>query len=157
NDRLIGVINADGAGFRRVPTGDPAPHSYWAAAWAADGGSFFVEDMENLYRLDLDGKALKKWAIEKIVPRGAMSGNVRFDAAPDNRTLLMDVEMDEKERRGWDGPPPAIWLFDLMTETATRLTPPSLYAWDGHWLDAPGSILLLSQASGEATPSIYRM
>jgi len=69
----------------------------------------------------------------------------------------MDVEMDEKERRGWDGPPPAIWAFDLIAETAKRLTPPSLYAWDGHWLDAPNSILFLSQAAGETTPSIYRM
>ena len=110
-----------------------------------------------LYLLGLDGKILNKWAVEKIVPRGGMSGNVRLDASPDGRTLLMDVEMDEKERKGWDGPPPSIWTLDLTTGRSTRLTPKTLYAWDCHWLDAPGSIVFSSQGPNEKSPSIYTM
>jgi Tol biopolymer transport system component len=69
----------------------------------------------------------------------------------------MDVEMNEKERKGWDGPPAAIWTLDLATEKVTRLTPKTLYAWDCHWLDAPDSILFVSQGAGEKEASIYRM
>jgi TolB protein len=151
------VINADGTGFAPVPDAQATHHNYWSAAWAADGRTFFAQDMERLYRLDLSGNVVKQWPIEQIVPRGGMSGDVRLAAAPAGRTLLMDVEMDERERPGWDGPPPAIWLFDLAAETSRRLTPPALYAWDCAWLDAPDSILFLSQARGESTPSIYRM
>ena len=157
NERLTGVVNADGTGFQRIPESGPTHQNFWAATWAADGQSYFVEDMQYLFRLGLDGKVLNKWAVEKIVPRGGMSGNVRLDASPDGRTLLMDVEMDEKERKGWEGPPASIWTFDLATEKATRLTPKSLYAWDCHWLDAPDSILFISQGAGEKFPSIYRM
>jgi TolB protein len=157
NERRIGLVNADGTGFRYVQQSEPKHQSYWAAAWAADGRSFFAEDMLNLYQLDLDAKILKKWAVEKLVPHGGMSGNVRLDASPDGKTLLMDIEMDEKERKGWDGPPASIWTLDLATEKTARLTPESLYAWDCHWLDAPDSILFVSQGPGEKNPSIYRM
>jgi len=157
NERRIGVVNSDGTGFHYVQESEPKHQNYWAATWAADGQSFFAEDMQSLYLLDLNAKVLKKWPIEKIVPHGGMSGDVRLDASPDGKTLLMDIEMDEKERKGWDGPPPSIWVLDLATEKTTRLTPKSLYAWDSHWLDAPDSILFLSQSPGEKNPAIYRM
>lgn len=38
-----------------------------------------------------------------------MSGDIRLDASPDGKSLLMDVEMDEKARKDWDGPPPSVW------------------------------------------------
>jgi TolB protein len=157
NDRFTGVINADGTGFRCAQTGEEKHHTYWSATWAADGQSIFAQDMENLYRLDLSGKVLKKWPVEKIAPRGGMSGGIRLDASPDGKTLLMDVEMDEKERKGWDGPPASIWLLDLASEKATRLTPKDLYAWDCKWLDAPDSILFVSQGAREKTTSVYQM
>src|SRR5262245_46414157 len=157
NERRIGVINADGTGFTGVFDTQPTHRNYWSAAWAADGRSFFAQDMESIYRLDLAGNVVKQWRIEQIVPRGGMSGDIRLAASPDGRTLLMDVEMAERERPGWDGPPPSIWLFDLEAGRSRRLTPPTLYAWDCAWLDAPDSILFLSQARGETTPSIYRM
>jgi len=112
--------------------------------------------MESLYQLDLDAKVLKKWKVENIVPHGGMSGNVRLHVSPDGKTLLMDVEMDEKERKNWDGPPAGIWTLDLATEKTVRLTPKTLYAWDCHWLDAD-NILFVSQASGEKNQPIYRM
>lgn len=156
NERRIGLVNADGSGFRYVQKSEPKHAGYWAAAWAADGKSFFCEDMENLYHLDLDATVLKKWNIEKLVPKGGMSGDVRLDVSPDGKTLLMDIEMAETERKGWDGPPPAVWKMDLATEKVARVTPKSLYAWDCHWC-GPDAIVFCSQAAGEESPSIYRM
>ena len=157
NDRRIGLVNADGTGFRDVQATEPKHRDYWAATWAADGHSFFAEDMENLYQIDLNARILKRWAVEKIIPHGGMGGNVRMDASPDGKYLLMDIEMDEKERKGWDGPPASIWMIELATDKTTRITPKTLYGWDCHWLDAPDSILFISQAAGEKNPSIYRM
>ena len=154
--RRTGIVNADGTGFRDVQKSEPKYKSYWAATWAADGRSIFAEDMEYLYQLDLDAKVLKKWKIEELVPKGSMSGDTRLHASADGRTLLMDVEMDEKARAGWDGPPDAIWTLDLATGKVTRLTPKALYAWDCHWLTAD-SILFVSENPGEETPCIHRM
>lgn len=155
-DRRIGVVNADGTGFRDVQKSEPKHVTYWSGAWAADGQSIYCQDMETLYHLDLDAKVLKKWKIEKLVPGGDMSGDVRLDVSPDGKTLLMDINMDEKERKGWEGPPSAIWTMDLATEKVKRLTPKALYGWESHWLDAD-NIVFISQAAGEKAQPIYRM
>ena len=136
---------------------EPKHKDYWAETWAADGKSFFAEDMESLFLLDLNAKVLKKWTIEKLIPRGGMSGDIRLDPSPDGKSLLMDIEMDEKERKGWDGPPASIWTLDLATDKVTRLTPKTLYAWDGHWLDAPDSILSSARIRARTLESIYSM
>jgi TolB protein len=157
NEMRIGLINTDGSGFRYVEKPEPKERGNWGAAWASDGESFFCEDMEHLYRQGLDGRTIKKWTIEKLIPNGDMSGDTRLDLSADGKTLLMDIAMNEEsERKGWDGPLPAIWALDLATEKVTRLTPKSLYAWDCQWLDAD-SILFVSEVAGEKEPSVYRM
>jgi TolB protein len=151
----IGIVDADGSGFHDVLAGTKY-RAYWAPAWAADGKSIYGEDMESLYRLSLDGAVLNQWLITKLVARGGMSGDERMQASPDGKTLLMDMEMDEHSRKDWDGPPPSIWLVDLATMKATRLTPKSLYAWDSDWLDA-GDILFTGQPPGDRDTSVWRM
>ena len=86
-----------------------------------------------------------------------MSSASHLTPSPDGKTLLMDVEMDEESRKGWDGPPPAICLLDLATDKATRLTPPKFYAWSCRWLKAPDTILYVSQKQGEDDSCIYTM
>lgn len=157
NERRLGLVNADGTSFHDLQGAEDKHKDYWSETWAADGKSIYAQDMQSLYQLDLDAKVLKKWVIEKLIPHGGMSGDTRLDASPDGKYLLMEVEMDEKERKGWDGPPSSIWKLELATEKPTRLTSKSLYGWDCHWLDAPDSILFVSQNQGEETASIYRM
>ncbi|MFL6528131.1 MAG: translocation protein TolB [Chthoniobacterales bacterium] len=156
NEMRIAVMNADGSDFKFIPNTGGEHQNYWSATWAHDGQSFFGQDMENLYQLSLDGSVMKKWPIEQLVPHGGMSGNVRLNISPDGKTLLLDVEMDEKERKGWDGPPPAIWTIDLQSEKATRQTPETLYAWDSNWCGEE-CVVFASQTAGEKNPSIYRM
>ena len=58
NERMLGFVNPDGTGFHSLP--EHGKHqTYWAAAWAADGKSFFAEDMKNIYRIGVQGKDLK--------------------------------------------------------------------------------------------------
>jgi TolB protein len=155
--RHLAIVNVDGSGFRDLQKAEAQPVEYWSQTWAADGKSIFTQDMENLYQLDLNAKPVKKWNLEKTFAGGSMSSSVRLDPSPDGKTLLMDVEMNEEARPGWDGPPPALWTMDLTTEKVTRLTPKSLYAYDCHWLDAPHSILFVSLKLGEEDTNVYRM
>lgn len=157
DDRHLGIINIDGSGFRDVQKSEPKHMDYWSEVWAADGKSIFAQDMESLYQIDLDAKVLHKWPTTQLAPGGSMSGDVRLDPSPDGKLLLMDIEMNERARKGWDGPPPAIWTMDLATQKMTRLTPKALYAYDSHWLDAPNSILFVSIKAGEEDTNLYRM
>jgi TolB protein len=49
-----------------------------------------------------------------------------------------------------------VWTLDLATQKSVRLTPKSLFGWDGCWLDSE-TILFISQAAGEKQASLYRM
>ena len=113
--------------------------------------------MSNIYQIALDGKVSAQWKIDKIVPKGDMSGDGRIDVSPDGKRLLLSIDMaEESGRTDWDGPLPAVWAFDLQSKKASRLTPKKLFGWDGVWLDND-NILFLSRDAGEKEDSIYRM
>jgi TolB protein len=98
-----------------------------------------------------------QWKINKIVPKGDMSGDGRIDVSPDGKRLLLSIDMGEESgRKDWDGPLPALWAFDVQSQKATRLRPKKLFGWDGVWLDND-NILFLSRDIGEKEDSIYRM
>lgn len=153
----LGMTKEDGSGFTLIKKGAENEVTLYSPCWARDKQSIFCEDMTNIYRLGLDGAVLEQWKISKIIPNADMSGDSRISVSPDGKRLLLSVEMgEEHERKDWDGPPPALWSFDLETQRAVRLTARNLFAWDGCWLDND-NILFLSQAAGEKEASIYRM
>jgi len=153
----LAVVNADGTNFHVLKPGVQNEVTRYSPIWARDGQSVFCQDMTNIYRLGLDGAVLAQWKIDKIVPKGDMSGDSRIDVSPDGKRLLLSVDMgDESGRKDWDGPLPALWAFDLQSQKATRLTPKKLFGWDGVWLDND-NVLFLSRARGEKDDTIYRM
>ena len=113
--------------------------------------------MTNVYQISLDGAVLASWNIEKVIPNGGISADGRVAVSPDSKRLLLSLDMgEENERPDWDGPPAALWTFEIATRTARRITPRTLFGWDGVWIDNE-NILFLSQNLGEKTASLYRM
>jgi TolB protein len=111
----LGIVNADGSGFRFVKNAGLKSDAFGAPTWARDGKSIFCHDLDNLYHIDLDGNVLKKWALSKVLTEASMNGNDRLSVSPDGKTLLMDVDLGaEHERKNWDGPQP------FMCSTSTR-------------------------------------
>lgn len=156
NDWHIGLVSADGSGFRYLLKTAPKTSTMNFACWAADGQSFFCQDLDNLTRFALDGTVIKKWDMHEVFPEGSFSSGMRFDMSPDGKTILVDVEMgDFDERKDWDGPAPAIWSFDITASKAVRLTKRNHFAWMPRWLGAD-EMIFLSQAEGEKSPSVYR-
>jgi TolB protein len=151
------AINSDGTNFHVLKPGVQNEVTRYSPIWAHDGQSVFCEDMTNVYQLGLDGAVRAQWKINKIVPKGDMSGDGRIDVSPDGKRLLLSIDMGEESgRKDWDGPLPSLWSFDLQSQKATRLTPKKLFGWDGVWIDN-NNILFLSKAAGEKEDSIYRM
>jgi len=153
----ICLIKSDGTGFRFVKKPAKDESACYSPCWARDGKSIFCQDLTKIYRLGLDGGVIAQWEIQKLVPKGDMSSSGRIDVSPDGQHLLLGIDMDEEvNRKDWEGPPPAVWTFDLTTQKSERLTPKKLFGWDACWLDND-AILFLSQAAGEKRPSLYRM
>jgi len=151
------AVNSDGTNFHVLKPGVQNEVSCYSPVWARDGQSVFCQDMTNIYQIGLDGAVRAQWKIETIIPKGDMSGDGRIDVSPDGKRLLLSIDMGEESgRKDWDGPLPALWAFDLISQKATRLTPKKLFGWDGVWIDN-NDVLFLSRDPGEKDDSIYRM
>jgi len=153
----LGVVNADGSGFRFVKNAGLKSEAFGAPEWARDGKSIFCHDLDNIYQIDLDGNVLKKWELAKILTDASMNGGDRFSVSPDGKALLMDVDCgSEHERKNWDGPQPAIEKLDLSADKAVRVTGKDDFVWEPFWLTGD-KFLCIMQKEKENEPSIYRM
>jgi TolB protein len=153
----LGLVNADGSGFRFVKNAELKSEAFGAPEWARDGKSIFCHDLDSLYQIDLDGNVLKKWELSKILTDASMNSNDRLSVSPDGKTLLMDVDCGaEHERKNWDGPQPAIEKFDLASEKALRVTGKNDFVWEPFWL-SNDQFLCILQKENENQSSIYRM
>jgi len=157
SDWHLGLVSADGTGFRYLKKAAPQHNSFWSSCWAPDGRSLYVQDLTKIYKIGTDGAELKSWPIEGLVPKGSFSSASQFAVSPDGGTLLMGAEIDEPiKRKDWEGPLPTLWTMDLATQKTTRLTPTGFFAWEGRWLSAE-EIIFASQADNEKEPSLHRM
>ena len=153
----LGLVNTDGSGFRFVKNAELRSEAFGAPEWARDGKSIFCHDLDNIYRIDLDGKVLKKWELAKILTDASMNGGDRLSVSTDGNALLMDVDCGaEHERKDWDGPQPAIERLDLSAEKAVRISGEDDYVWEPFWLSA-NEFLCIMQKENERQASIYRM
>ena len=101
----LAVVNSDGTNFHVLKPGVQNEVTRYSPIWARDGQSVFCEDMANIYQIGLDGAVLAQWKINKIVPKGDMSGDGRIDVSPDGKRLLLSIDMGEESgRKDWDGP-----------------------------------------------------
>jgi len=153
----LGLVNADGSGFRLLKNAELSPGALGAPEWARDGKSIFCHDLDNICHIDLDGNVLKKWELSKILTDASMNSGDRLSVSPDGTALLMDVDCgSEHERKNWDGPQPAIEKLDLSADKATRITGKDDYVWEPFWLSA-NEFLCIMQKDNENKASIYRM
>jgi TolB protein len=153
----LGLVNANGSGFRFVKNAELKPEAFGAPEWARDGKSIFCHDLDNIYQIGLDGKVLKKWELAKILTDASMNGGDRLSVSPDGTALLIDVDCGaEHERKDWDGPQPAIERLDLSGDKAVRVSGKDDYVWEPFWLSA-NEFLCIMQKENERQPSIYRM
>jgi TolB protein len=153
----LGLVNADGSGFRFVKNAGLKSEAFGAPEWARDGKSIFCHDLDNIYQIDLDGNVLKKWELSKILTDAGMNGGDRLSVSPDGEMLLMDVDCgSEHERKNWDGPQPAIEKFAVGSEKAVRVTGKDEFVWEPFWVSSDEFLCIL-QKEKENEPSVYRM
>jgi TolB protein len=136
NHWRLGLIGADGSGFQFVPAPPAVTQDLFSPAWA-DDNSIFAQDLTNIYQVDLTGKALAQWKISDALPNADMNSNDRIVRSDDGKSFLVDADLNEEGQiKSWEGPPPAVFLFDISTGKAHRVSPAKVYAWDPFWLDA---------------------
>jgi TolB protein len=156
NHWRLGLANADGSGFGFFKI--PFREQGWSSpCWAPDAKSIYCQDLENICRFGLDGELLAKWEVSNTIPKGEMDSSRRLSVSDDGRKLLINLNMDEDvSLKDWEGPPPAIWMLDIASGKARRLTPKKSYASDSCWL-SDSEMLVVDAQKGAKISSIYRV
>jgi TolB protein len=95
----LAVVNSHGANFHVLKPAVQNDVTRYSPIWARDGHSVFCEDMTNIYRIGLDGAVMALWKINNIVLNGDMSGDGRIDVSPDDKRLLLSIDMGEESGR----------------------------------------------------------
>jgi hypothetical protein len=132
----LGLVRADGTGFQFIGELSPTNQDFESPAWALDGKSLYCQDLTNIYQIDLTGKVLSRWKISDALSKADMNSNNRIEPATDGQHLLLDADLDKDGPiKNWDGPPPAVFLFDITTGQAKRISPVTPYAWEPYWLN----------------------
>jgi TolB protein len=136
NHWRLGLIGVDGSGFQFVPAPPTVTQDLFSPAWA-DDNSIFAQDLTNIYQVDLSGQPLAQWKISDALPNADMNSNDRIVRSDDGKSFLVDADLNEEGQiKSWEGPPSAIFLFDISTGKAHRVSPAKVYAWDPFWLGA---------------------
>ena len=150
-----GLIGVDGSGFQFVPAPPGVTQDLFSPAWA-DDNSIFGQDLTNIYQVDLSGKTLAQWKISDALPNADMNSNDRIVRSDDGKTFLVDADLNEEGQiKSWEGPPPAVFLFDISSGKAHRVSPAKVYAWDPFWLNSK-EYLFTSTTDGRHF-SIYKV
>jgi Tol biopolymer transport system component len=102
----------------------------------------------------LQGELIASWEIRTIFPDTDADSSDQFSVSPDGTRLLVDLGMANGESmKDFNGPPPAIWLFEIDSGKTKRLTPKHSYATAPCWLN--DSEYLFIDADKKGT-SIFR-
>jgi len=156
-DWQIGVVKSNGGDFRFLKKAGPNNNSFWSMCWAPQDHSFFCQDLTNLYQFAVDGSLIKRWDIGKLTGGGSMSSGTRLDVSPNGRRIIFDVDLaEESTRKNWDGAPPGIFVLDLETDSATRVSAKGIYAFDPQFI-TDDEFLCSIQKENETERSIYRV
>lgn len=152
NDWHLALINSDDSGYELIQN----TKGEFSPAWAIDNKSFFSHDLETIYWMDIKGNIIKKWPLKTIIGNADMSSASRIQVSPDGKKLIMDIDMREIIHiKNWDEPPPALWMYNIVTNKSTRLTPKGLLAWSPFWINSEDYVFT-TQKPNEKNSTLYR-
>jgi len=151
------------AGVMEIATGKweilsdklPANGGVSLCSWTADNQSILVQDLDNIFQVDLNGKLLRKISFAEVVDDVSYTSSLtRFSLSPSGRYLLFDTGNLPDEPRL-----PIVWIYDLETHKRTRISPKTLSAYNPQWLPSGEEIIFAATParSKRNTPAVYRI
>lgn len=154
----VALADSGGHGVRLLLPPRGFADAWWEPRWASDGAHLYVHTLDTLACVGLDAHFSRYWPIHAITPDGDMNSNSAVSATPDGTALLVELDMNEEANDApddWDGPPVAIWRFDLASGSASRLTPQGSVWWNPFALGG-GGFLFQRRGKGDHATSVWR-
>ena len=121
----IAIIDSGNTSFKVLTASLPQSYS---PTWTADNKNIVAQDMEKVYLFDLDGTVVRSYKISDMTKDLSPSSADRFQLTADGRKIVFSSEVDEAG--GTDGPPTAVFVYDINTKTTRRLSPRGYFCSD---------------------------
>jgi Tol biopolymer transport system component len=132
---MIGIIGANNSGFRTLtkPMTKKYASGYFAPTWISDGSGIVCHDIDSCYTYSLSGERISVYPMNMFVPDEQLglssSSRVYLDAK--NKRYFIEAGSDIED--GDDVGAYAIYIFDIPSKTAKRITPDTLSATNPIW------------------------
>ena len=133
NEWHVALVGRDGSGFRVVYSPPANSTMINNGCWSNDSKYFYCFDFEFLYRIDLSGRVASQLAF-KDIPLEVSSSTCQFRLSPDGRQMLIETEIEVDDLKNDDYPSPVIFLLDLGSKKARRVSPKGMMLSDPEWL-----------------------
>jgi hypothetical protein len=148
---VTAVVSASGGDLRLV---SGAVRDVYSPFWAADGASVYAQDLEFLYRFDLQGQMLEKRSLAELFGDAvSFSSAVRFSVAPDGSAVLFDADLPEMSplAQKVGEPVSAVFLWRPASgEQGARVSPEDMSVFSPAWLPDGSGFL----AAGFSAPDV---
>jgi TolB protein len=101
---------------------------YFAPTWSVDSRKIIVQNMDTVYFYDLNGRVLRRMAVSRMDTAASISSSSTFLLTEKEDKLVFWGGVDE-EMKGEDGPPNAVFVYDLGTGKTSRISPKGYDCW----------------------------
>lgn len=155
NEWGISVVRNNGAGARDLLFLGKRLSGVHVVDWAKDGRSVYGIDFDFLYQVGLDGTLLKKTPVKELGLEVIASGG-SCSLSPEGDRLLLGLasEFPDVDDEGYPGS--VVFMLDLPSGKARRLTPEGMLASQPVWLP-DGNAFLFRAAGKKVKQGVYRM
>jgi len=150
--RWVTAVVSTAGGDLRLVTG--AVRDVYSPFWADDGASVYAQDLEFLYRFDLQGRILEQRPLAELFGDAvSFSSAVRFSVAPDGSAVLFDADLPEMSPLAQKVGEPASAVFLWRPASGAlpaRISPEDMSVFSPAWLPDGSGFL----AAGFSAPDV---
>jgi len=100
----------------------------YSPTWTSDSKGVVVQNMEKVFVFGLDGSVVKDYKISDMTGDSGPSSSDRFQFTADNQKIAFSTEVNEPG--GTDGPPTAVFIYDVGAKSSLRLSPKGYFCSD---------------------------
>ncbi|HOJ78605.1 MAG TPA: hypothetical protein PLZ08_10580 [Bacillota bacterium] len=114
--------------------------TYFQPCWSQNGRSVFFHDREYIYEMDLQGKLLQQWSIERIIKPDMFTATYLMTDDRKSWICLIGAD-DEEDYQLYKEKRCSIYRYDIATGKRVRLLPKGLFADSMNWMSGRKAII----------------
>jgi len=127
---------------------------YFGPTWSADSRKIVVQNMSAVYIYDLDGKVLRSVPFSQMDTSVSFSSSSTFLLTDKEDKLVCWGEVDEQSDAE-EGPPGAVFVYDLGTGKTSRISPKGYDCWGP--VVKGDTVFCNGHSRGKGKDNVYRV